>query len=87
VPLAPVFNSVNTIIAQGTAFGDVRLSVSRAIAERCDKRSVPEILKPGQNQPLNDSKDHRVETPNMSAPFAASSGPSNRHDGVRSRSP
>ena len=25
--------------------------------------------------------------PNMSAPFAASSGPSNRQDGVRSRSP
>jgi hypothetical protein len=28
-----------------------------------------------------------AETPNMSAPFVASSGPSNRHDGVRSRSP
>jgi hypothetical protein len=28
-----------------------------------------------------------AETPNMSAPFVASSGPSNRHDGVRSTSP
>jgi hypothetical protein len=36
VPLSLVFNSVNTIVAQGTAFGDVRSSVSRTIAGRCD---------------------------------------------------
>lgn len=33
------------------------------------------------------AKTIAAETPNMSAPFVASSGPSNRHDGVRSRSP
>jgi hypothetical protein len=33
-------------------------SVSRAISERFDKHSVPEIFKPGQNQPLYNSKDH-----------------------------
>ncbi len=33
------------------------------------------------------AKTIAAETPNMSAPFVASSGPSNRHDGVRSTSP
>jgi hypothetical protein len=33
------------------------------------------------------AKTIAVETPNMSTPFAASSGPSNRHDGVIRRSP
>jgi hypothetical protein len=33
------------------------------------------------------AKTIAAETPNMSAPFVASSGPSNRHDRVRSRSP
>jgi hypothetical protein len=64
-----------------------QVSVSRVIAERSGKRSVPEILKPSQNQPLYNSKDHRGQTPNMSAPFFASSGPSNRHHGVRRRPP
>src|ERR1700681_2900149 len=33
-----------------------QVSVSRVIAERSGKRSVPEILKPSQNQPLYNSK-------------------------------
>lgn len=33
------------------------------------------------------AKTMAVETPNMRAPFAASNGPNNRHDGVISRSP
>jgi hypothetical protein len=33
------------------------------------------------------AKTIAVETPNIRAPFAASSGPNNHHDGVRSRSP
>jgi hypothetical protein len=58
------------------------------LANNSNKRLVPEILKPSQNQPLYiTAKTIAAETPNMSAPFVASSGPSNRHDGVRSTSP
>src|ERR1700758_1103208 len=59
------------------------LKASTGFSERSDKRSVLEIVKPGQNQPLYNSKGAiAVETPNMSAPFVASSGPSNRHEDV-----
>ena len=47
------------VVSTGAATSKRPVSVSRIIGERSDKRSVPEILKPSQKQPLYNSKDHR----------------------------
>jgi hypothetical protein len=52
------FKTRVAIVATGAVRPRRPASVSRAIGERSDKHSVPEILKPGQNQPLYNSKDN-----------------------------
>jgi hypothetical protein len=51
---------------------------------RTPRQNAPQTC---QKQPLDNGKDHRGRNAEHERSVAASSGPNNRHDGVRSRSP